>query len=78
MAKYLDLTGLGKLWDKIKASFVKKTGDTMTGALSTSDSLTAGTFVRSSGKNIYLGTGTGSQGHIQYDSDNECIKFIFD
>lgn len=78
MAKFLDYTGLGQVWNKIKACFVKKTGDSMTGALSTTESLTAGTYLRSSGNDLYLGSGTGSQGHIQYDSTNECIKFIFD
>ena len=78
MAKYLSYSGLEKVWAKIKANFVKKSGDAMTGALSTTESLTAGTFIRSSGNSVYLGSGSGSQGHIQYDSTNECIKFIFD
>lgn len=33
---------------------------------------------RASGNNVYVGSGTGSQCHQQYDATNQCLKFIFD
>jgi len=34
--------------------------------------------VRIRGNNEYIGTGSGSQCHIQYDNTNKCLNFIFD
>lgn len=158
MGYFLDGTGLGRVWTKIKDTFVKKSGDTMTGALyinldqdvglnqngsliigtKTSTNLAfdaneimarsngaasqlylnneggnvimigggtgsvgigtsspsyklhvvgdmyssaahiANTYVRSNAGNIYAGSASGSQCHLQYDSTNECMKFLFD
>ena len=43
-----------------------------------STSITAGTSIRASGNDMYLGSASGSQCHIQYDDTDKCIKFIFD
>lgn len=42
-----------------------------TGLLTTTD-------IRVSGKDVYVGSASGSQCHQQYDSTNKCLKFIFD
>ena len=36
------------------------------------------TNLRAQGNNIYAGTGTTHQCHMQYDDTNKCLKFLFD
>jgi hypothetical protein len=38
----------------------------------------AGTYVRASGGDVYVGSTAGSQCHMKYDDTNKCLKFIFD
>ena len=43
-----------------------------------SNGFVAATSVRAKGKDMYLGTASADQFHMQYDSTTRCVKFIFD
>lgn len=43
-----------------------------------SNNLSAPGDIRAKGNDIYFGTASGSQCHMQYDNTDKCLKFIFD
>ena len=48
------------------------------GTSSPAEKLDVNGNVRIRGNNEYIGTGSGSQCHMQYDDTNKCLNFIFD
>jgi len=69
MAKYLDGTGLGVLWDQIKSVFLSKSGGTMTGTITTSEGNHAGIKIGST----YI-TSAGS-GNVVFQNNTTGIRF---
>ena len=52
---------------------IKSSGSVLAGTY-----VEAGTYARIKGGDIYAGTASGAQCHLQYDTTDECMKFIFD
>ena len=48
------------------------------GNIRATSEITSDTYVRAKGNDIYAGSSSGSQCHMQYDNTLKCIKFIFD
>ena len=48
------------------------------GIIKSGASVEAATYIRAVGGNVYVGSATNSQCHLQYDDTNKCLKFIFD
>ena len=69
----LDISGTIHSTDN--AYFDSKVG---IGTTSPSEKLDVNGNVRIRGNNEYIGTGSGSQCHMQYDDTNKCLNFIFD
>lgn len=80
MRKYLDLIGLGYLIEKIQATFIKKTDTIYAANLQVNAS--ANYITEPEVKSVKInGSSTNSASSnncvMQYDTTNQCLKFIF-
>ena len=69
MAKYLDGTGLGTVWEQIKSVFLSKSGGTMTGTITTSEGNHAGLKI---GSTYITSAGTGN---VVFQNNTTGIRF---
>lgn len=48
------------------------------GNIKSAAAILAGTYIRATGNDVYIGSAANSQCHLQFDNTNKCLKFIFD